>query len=155
MNIELQRRNDKRIMDEVLQSNFLKGKRIQVNVCRLYLRVIYLSDMIEPDGRTVDMNLFSGKRPEYPKFKFTWPNEPNPSTKAWKTWNNMLITILNIQKNGTLPPYHTLQQWLITSNKRHIQHEWYHGTRIKEIYTNNGNAIIQHFSKEIKYHNLK
>ena len=67
----------------------------------------------------------------------------------------MLQTILKIQKNGTLPPHHTLQQWLIPSNKRHMQHEWYHDTRTEEMYNNKGNEIIQYFSKEITYHNLQ
>ena len=82
INIELQKRDDKCIMDEVLQSNLSKSKRIQVNARRLYFRVIYLSDMIEPDGKTIDMNLYSGKRPAYPKSKFTWSNQSNPSSIA-------------------------------------------------------------------------
>ena len=67
----------------------------------------------------------------------------------------MLQTILKIQKNGTLPPHHTLQQWLTPSNKRHMQHEWYHDTRIEEIYNNKENEIIQYFSKKITYYNLQ
>ena len=51
MNIKIQRRNDKCIMDEVLQSNLSKSKKIQVNACMLYLRIIYLSDIVEPDGK--------------------------------------------------------------------------------------------------------
>ena len=82
MNIELQRRNDKCIMDEVFQLNFSTSKRMQVNSCRLYLQVIYLSDIIEPDGRTADMNVSSEKRPAYPKPKFTWPYQSNPSNAA-------------------------------------------------------------------------
>ena len=82
MNIELQRRNDKCIMNEVLQSNLSKSKIIQVNACRLYVRVIYLSNMIEPDGRTIDMNIYSGKRSAYPKSKFPWSNQSNPSSIA-------------------------------------------------------------------------
>ena len=38
-------------MDEVLQSSLNKSKLIQVNACRLYLHIIYLSDIIEPDGK--------------------------------------------------------------------------------------------------------
>ena len=45
-------------MDEVLQSTFSKSKRIHVNAYMLYLRVIYLSYIIESDGRTVDIKFY-------------------------------------------------------------------------------------------------
>ena len=123
VNIEIQRRNNKCIMEEVLQSNFSTSKIIQGNACWLYLRIIYLNDIIEPDGKTVDINYFSEKRPKYLKFKCSWPRQSNPSNAAWKTWSNMWKNILNIPKNGILPPHHTLQQWLTPTNKRHMQHE--------------------------------
>ena len=67
----------------------------------------------------------------------------------------MLKTILKIQKNGTLPPHHSLQQWLTPNNKRHMQHEWYHNTRSETMYNNKGTEMSQYFSKEITYHNLQ
>ena len=63
MKIETQRRNDKCVMENVLQSNLSTSKRIQVKACRLYVRVVYLSDIIEPDSRTADITFYSGKRP--------------------------------------------------------------------------------------------
>ena len=59
MSIEIQRRKDKCTVDEVLQSNFTKSKLIQVNACRLYLQILYLSDIIEPDGKTVNHMYYS------------------------------------------------------------------------------------------------
>ena len=63
MKIETQRRNDKCVMENVLQSNLSTSKRIQVKACRLYVRVVYLSDIIEPDSRTADITFYSGKGP--------------------------------------------------------------------------------------------
>ena len=119
MSIEIQRRNDKCIMDEVLQSHLTKSKIIQVNACRLYLRIIYLSDIIEPDGKTVHPTYYAGKCPSYPTSKFKWPHQSKPSNAAWKTWHKTIQTILHIPKNGILPPHHTLHQWLPTTNNRH------------------------------------
>ena len=59
MSIEIQRRKDKCIVDEVLQSNLTKSKLIQVNACRLYLQILYLSDIIEPNGKTVNHMYYS------------------------------------------------------------------------------------------------
>ena len=125
------------------------------------MRVIYFSSIIEPDGRATDVQFYSGKRTAYPKSKYTWPLQSNPSNTAWKTWNNILKTILNIPKkwtlpkNGNFPPHHTLQQWLTTTNKKHIQQEWYHDAKSEELYNNKVTDIIQYFSKEITYLTLQ
>ena len=155
MSIEIQRRNDKCIMDEVLQSNLFKSKIIQVNACRLYLQILYRSDISDPDGKTVSYTYHSGKSPTYPRSTFKWPRQSNPSKAAWKTWHKAMQNILNIFKNGILPPHHTLQQWIIPSNKRHVKYEWYHDTRSEELFHKKDNVIIQYFSKEISYHTLQ
>ena len=67
----------------------------------------------------------------------------------------MLQTVLIIPKNRIFPPHHTLQQWLTPTNKRHIQHEWYHDTRSKELFNNKDTKIIQYFFKEITHYTLQ
>ena len=155
MSIEIQRRNDKCILDEVLQSNLSKSKLIQVNTCRLYLQILFLSDIIEPDGKSVHYMYHSGNRPEYPRSIFKWPRQSNPSKVACKTWHTAMKTILKTPKNGILSPHNTLQQWIIPYSKRHMKHEWYHDTRSKELFQNKENAMIQYFSKETSYHTLQ
>ena len=155
MSIEIQRRNNKCIMDEVLQSNLTKTKLIQVNTCKLYLQILYLSDIIEPDSKTVNSMYYSGKIPAYSRSTFKWPRQSNPSKAACKTWYKAMQTILNIQKNGILSPHHTLQQWVIPSNKQHMTHEWYHDTRSEELFHNKDNKIIKYFSKEMSYYTLQ
>ena len=155
MSIEIQRRNDKCIMDEVLQSNLTKSKISQVNACRLYLRIVYFSDIIEPDGKTVNPTYYAGKCPSYPTSKFKWPHQSKPSNAAWKTWHKTIQTILHIPKNGILPPHHTLYQWIPTTNNRHMTHKWYHDTKGEELFRNKNNEIYQYFSNETTYHTLR
>ena len=142
-------------MDEVLQSNLLKSKIIQVNACRFYLQILYLGDSIDLDGKTEKYTYYSGKRPAYPRSTFKWLRQSNPSKAVWKILHKAMQNILNIPKNGILPPHHTLQQWIIPSNKRHVKNEWYHDTRSEELFHNKDNAIIQYFFKEISYHTLQ
>ena len=66
-------------MDKVLQSNLPKSKIIQVNACRLYLQIIYLNDIIEPNGKTVNSKYHSGKRLAYLKSTFKWLHQSNLS----------------------------------------------------------------------------
>ena len=154
MSIEIQRRNDKCIKDEVLQSNLNKSKIILVNECRLYLHIIYLSAIIEPDGKTVNPMYYTGKRSSYSTSKFKWPHQSKPSNVAWKTWHKTIQKILHIPKNGILPPNHTLHQWLITTKNRYMAYEWYHDTKSEELFRNKDTEIYQYFSKETTYHTL-
>ena len=82
MSIEIQRRNDECIMDEVMKSNLTKNQLIQVNACRLYLQILYLSDTIESNGKTVNYMYHLGKRPEYPRSLFKWPRQSQSSKTA-------------------------------------------------------------------------
>ena len=36
-----------------------------------------------------------------------------------------------------------------------MKHEWYHDTRIEELFHNKDKEIVQHFSKEMSYHTLQ
>ena len=51
INIKSQRKNDKYIMGEILQLHLSNTSLIQINSCRIYLEVLYLSDMIDPNGK--------------------------------------------------------------------------------------------------------
>ena len=58
-----QRKNDKNIMVEVSKMNLSKQSNIQINACRMYLQVATLSDIFNPDGRTINSDFFEGNKP--------------------------------------------------------------------------------------------
>ena len=45
-----QRKNDKNIIKGILQLKLTKQELLQIDACRIYLKVAYLSDMVTPDG---------------------------------------------------------------------------------------------------------
>ena len=96
ISLTLQRINDKYIKDEVLQSNMTKNKMIQISAGRILLRVIYLSDITKPDGKTTNPLFYSGNCPNFSTSKYRWPYQSNSSPKAWKVWTTMLRNILQI-----------------------------------------------------------
>ena len=51
ISLNMQRSNDKCIMDEILRLHLTKHKLIRINACRLYLQITHLSDMTEGDGK--------------------------------------------------------------------------------------------------------
>ena len=57
LNITSQRKKDKCIMKEILQLNLSKTSLIQINSCRIYLKVFHLSDMIDLNGKNVGQSI--------------------------------------------------------------------------------------------------
>ena len=47
-------------MDKLTRVSFSIQQLAQLNVCRLYLNIIYLSDIIHSDGKTINHNFLIG-----------------------------------------------------------------------------------------------
>ena len=77
--VNLQRNNDQSIMSEINNLNLPKHQKIQLNACRLYLQVATLSDIVNPDGRTINQHFLEVTKPIQPKSTIRWPNQPLPS----------------------------------------------------------------------------
>ena len=90
LQFNIQRRNDKCIMDELIRGSSSYNQLIQINACRLYLNIIHLSDIFNPDGKTINNNFLIGCKPDYLSSKLKWPHQKYSSVKAWKLWNNTI-----------------------------------------------------------------
>lgn len=77
-----QRVNDEYIMDKIKIESTQKIR--QINRCRIYLKIIFISDLADPGGRTLDRNIVYHRIPE--QSKFTWPAYDIPSEADWKIW---------------------------------------------------------------------
>ena len=117
LQFNIQRRNDKCIMDELTRGSSSISQLIQSNVCRLYLNIIHLNDIISPDGNTINNNFLIGCKPSYPSSKLKWPHQTYPSIKAWKLWNTTLKKVFNIQDNLMLKPFSRLGEWLVPDSQ--------------------------------------
>ena len=97
-----QRKNDKSVIVEISKMNISKQRNIQINACRLYLQVATLSDIANPDGRTINNHFLKRNKPLSHRSIFRWSNQP------------------------TLPIPKTLE-FMETNGKKSIQHqrEWF------------------------------
>ena len=84
--IKFQRVNDKCIMYALIQLNITTKELIQLNACRLYLKVSLISDITAPNRKIIMLQFLSGTKPNYSRIIFTWPNQNTPSKLAWTTW---------------------------------------------------------------------
>ena len=66
--LERQRVNDRCLMEELINDNqgfFTKKEIICINRCRLYLQLIFYSDLANSDGKMFDDQMITGYRDPY------------------------------------------------------------------------------------------
>ena len=67
LTVNFQRNNNRSIMSEISKLNLPKQQHIQLNACRLYLQVATLSDIVNPDGRTINHHFLDVTKPIQPR----------------------------------------------------------------------------------------
>ena len=84
----LQRENDCALMDKVIHSQkFTNRELTRINLCRLYLRVFFLSDISSGNGRGIMDHYKSGLRSPQRHSQWIWPRQQRPPAKDWKLWD--------------------------------------------------------------------
>jgi hypothetical protein len=78
------------IMEAILPYVSSDEQLLWVNKCRLYLRVIYLSDIVTGDGTSIEDIAWLGSMRMHPQREESWPNQQNPPMRAWLLWRKVL-----------------------------------------------------------------
>jgi hypothetical protein len=92
-----QRINDALIM-ESLEESLTADQLEKVNRCRIYLQVIWWSDITEGGGGAISDNAIKGRREIYVNNRWQWPNQERPNAQDWEEWVKA-ISIANIVPN--------------------------------------------------------
>ena len=109
-------------MSEINKLNLSKQQKIQINACRLYLQVATLSDITNPDGRSINQHFIEVKKPIQPTSTIRWPNQPLPSNQACKLWKKTINTVFNISNQNILPNNKILKEWIVPFSSRQMYH---------------------------------
>jgi hypothetical protein len=83
-----------------------------LNRCRLYLQVIYLSDISSADGRCILDECRLGNRPHNRQSTLKWPIQPKSPATAWKIWTTALAAL---HIHGRL--HKPLMEWIYASHQ--------------------------------------
>ncbi len=105
-------------MDKATRPQWSNPAIRAVNRCRLYLRVIYLSDLTHGHGRMIISTGFFGVK----RFSSSllWPNQGKPSEKDWRIWRQFLRKEF-LRQDNTLTLLQPLGAWLIQEARHHRQ----------------------------------
>jgi hypothetical protein len=94
-----------------------------INRCRMYLQVFYLSDVTDIAGHYIEPRVIKGKRDDMRSSKWEWPIQQRPPTAAWKVWNKVIEEAFTEEEDIT----HQLGGWYDEGG--HQQTEWHLNTR--------------------------
>ncbi|CAB9530613.1 hypothetical protein SEMRO_2959_G340990.1 [Seminavis robusta] len=129
-----QRVNDKAIMSVVVQARKTNGPNAgkalfgpkdikHINCCRMYLNVVFLSDVCNAAGDTIDPAMYSGDFDNtMSKCNHHRVNQAKPGATAWAAWQralNLFCTTARLRKR--LKPPHQLTDWLHPINNLKCQ----------------------------------
>jgi len=82
----LSRQHDQLIMEAFISLNLPLDDLKACNHCRIYLRALYLSNIITGDGMYVDESAWNGT-PYIPPHKLkSWPHYGKPDRSSWEKW---------------------------------------------------------------------
>ena len=154
LQFNIQRRNDKCIMDELTRGLSSINQLIQINACRFYLNIIHLSDIVNPDGNTINNKFLIGYKPNYPSFKLNWSHQKYSSIKAWKLWNTTLRKAFNIQDNLMLKPFLRLGEWLTPEFQRNMTHQCNYFPSRHELTISNPSLTISYFADKVDHESM-
>ena len=89
---------------------------IQINTYRMYLQIVYLSNITSTDGKYFLPDFIKRSGPQYPRSSYRWPIQPFPTTLAWKIqqiWKKIVKQICQLN-NNTLPPQFQVNKCIIS-----------------------------------------
>ena len=113
---QLQRERDISLM-EAFQTKYT-GKKIlaQLNRCRVLLQVITLSDITDASGMKLCPFIISGRIHPQRKSVYTWRNQSEMHSKAWRTWKACIKNTFTYDGTHLRKP---LGDWLHTVSSQH------------------------------------
>ena len=90
LRINFQGHNDKCIMQPEALIHFSKQQKFDINLVRLHLQAITLSDLSEPDGQHIRILALQGSRSHGETQRVNWPRQPPPTKYQVNLWKQYL-----------------------------------------------------------------
>ncbi len=82
---QLHQSNDREIMQILLSTGFWSDELATLNCCRMFLQVIFLSDICNGMGMAVNTQFWVGEKPSS-LYQYNWPQTPKPTQQEWTLW---------------------------------------------------------------------
>lgn len=92
--IQKAREGDSFLMEVFEQNGYTPQQLRMLNICRLHLKIMLVSDLCTGDGWWLDKVYLERRAPFHHHNQFIWPKAPIPNATCWKMWTNAVINCL-------------------------------------------------------------
>jgi hypothetical protein len=92
------------ITEELIGSALVKKKDLEdINRCQAYLRVFFLSYIVNIQGDTIEEWAITGERSNARRSTWHWPVQQKPPRNMWSKWKAALRAVFNDETTLTAP----------------------------------------------------
>jgi hypothetical protein len=125
-------------MEELMGSALVNKRDLaDINRCHVYLRVFFLSDIVNIQGDTIEEWTINGERSNARHSTWHWSVQQKPPRTMWKKWKAALMAVFNDETTLTAP----MGDWLNMQN--HQESKWWLSVQDKCIYRQNNGELSQ------------
>ena len=104
------RTHDTLLIESFIESGYIEDKLRRLNLCRIYLQVVFLSDIATGDGKAITEIAWKGNKDSTRRSQYNWPNQGKPSVADWNLWREALGKTFTSRGKTLRQP---LGNWLI------------------------------------------
>ena len=97
---QIQRFNDKFIMDDILSSISFTKIRRQLNACLLFLKITFLSKINDKDCTHLIQGILHGDNSKIPPTTLHWPKQGSPNSSTWKAWSKVITHLYCVKSHS-------------------------------------------------------
>ena len=146
-----QRVGDDTLMDVLVARNITPEILQIMYRCCMYLRVIYLSDIVSADRKIILPWATHAKHRRQQKSDLQWPYQPLPSDSDWNIWKMTLLAQLGITTDfdNVWHLHQPLGQWL--SYKSHIRRRYQVHLPTRHLWDTADNTVYRHSHHDTHY----
>jgi hypothetical protein len=130
------RENDTLIM-EYMCTQFDEHDLRWFNICRVYLQVLWISDISTADGAYIDWYATKGRKNLTRNTPWRWPKQGEPPSHAWHIWQKGLLKMGTTLRKGKIRLHQPIGRWkMITKCEWLLDSSSYRlkNTKTRQIY---------------------
>ena len=116
-----QRKGDSLLMETFIAHGYTGATLGSINRCRVYLRVLWTSDIVTADGYRIIKDCYKGRKWPCYTTKYEWPKQEKPGPNDWVHWRKAIHKCFDPFRPSLLLPH---SQYLSDWNKDLPQSHW-------------------------------
>ena len=143
-----QRTHDCFLMERINTLDIPAHDKARLNLCRIYLQAITLSDITDAGGIQILEKAMLGQRDMHRVSNLNWPSQGRPCEQDWKLWRYHLTRLFSRPRSKVL--LQPLGQW---TTQTHQRWEWWYDDITLQIYHQQGPTYVRYtFDRAMRPH---